>query len=225
MKLSIRIPLIAAAALALGACGGSGAGAHLTTQEDAANALYSSNQAYGSGQQQALVYRLAQSAAASASGSVSVTVNCRNGNGSVTANVTADTTGGGGTGTVNATVNLKYDGCEAGEYVDVNGKDGGAVNVDGSVTWNVTLAGTGTSFTGAVTVNGELDFSGGISDKLIADNLLINVTASSGGSGASASVTMTGTLKSNEGTFPFDGSQTITVNGSFSGTAQVSGGN
>ena len=221
MKL-IRIPLIAAAALALAACGGSNNGAHLTTKEQAANALMSSNQAYSSGQQQQLVYQAAKSAIASAGGSATFTVKCRSGNGSVTADANVSATNDGTTGEYSATVKLSFDGCEAGDYVDANGKNGGAVTVDGSVNWAVTFNATTSSFTGSVTMNGELDFSGGITDKVVANNVKVDVSATSGATGQ-VSVNVSGSITTNESTFTYDGGA-ITINGgSFSGTAQASG--
>jgi hypothetical protein len=205
MKLGVRIFLAAAMAFALSACGGNGA--KLSTKDQAAAAMFGA--ANGDNSSAGALRAAVSYATASGSG----TASCRNGHGSVSASIDVSSSSSSG----NIAIKLSYDGCEVGDFKNSKGTLE-AVSVDGDVTYVLNTSSSGTTYDIDWTLNGKLDFSGGIDDSLEIDNIHLTAAADTGA--ATYSVGLTGTLKTNEATFTYDASYSLTgvTSGQFTAT-------
>lgn len=209
MKVGIRIFLAAAMAFALSACGGSGA--KLSNKDDAAKALFGSFS--GSQASANNAFMALPSAVSSTNSSGSGTATCRNGNGKITVSFDLSATSSSG----NISVKYSFDGCEVGDYKNAKGQMV-PVQIDGDVTYALVAGSTGTLSNFSITIDGHLDFSGGIDDSLDISKVVLSATADS--AAGTYALTLTGDLKTNEGSFHYDQGYSVSTNGQFTGTDQ-----
>lgn len=187
MKNFVRMTVLAAAAVALSACGG---GAKLGGgKQGAAEALYQASDSTGKTGNQRVLAQLvnrakalrAQAVASGATSvSASITSDCAHG-GSATLTVDTDNTYAGDTN-VSLVFDVSYDSCN----------EDGKNEIDGDMTMGIYLAADSSSFEAKVGMKGQIDISGEISDSLKAD-----VTESIGVNGTSGqvSVKLNGTIE------------------------------
>jgi len=194
MKLGFGVTVLAAA-LALTACGGSGA--KLTTKEQAAQAVFGANAAM----QQVNAPSLMKSLESAATVSVSTDVPCNGG--SMTANVNVDSDDTGEATSIHMAVD--FHGCITGKYTDPKTKKTEDVTVDGTIEYAVDMSQTSVS----VGFNGHLDFSGGIDDSVDLNNLVI----AAGTTAAGSTISITGEIKTSTQTFTYDSTDTFTYDG------------
>ena len=209
MKLGLKVLSAAALAFALSACGG-GNGAKLTNKDDMARAAFGAYNSSSSAQPallKAMIDRI--------SGSVGASASCRNGHGKVNVSENFDTSDTSG----NITIDIGFDGCEAGDYKDAKGTLV-PVTLDGDVTYTINASALGTGASVAIVLNGSIDFSGGIDDTLELQKLTLSESAGATG----YSLSLSGTIKSNEASFTYDSSYTVTAtDGTFTATAPTTG--
>lgn len=194
MKNFVRMSVLAAAAVALSACGGSGA--KLKDKQEAAKAMYQATEGSGkSGQgvihglvNRAKALRAQALASGATSVDASVTADCAHG-GSATLKVDTDGTYSTDT-SVTLAFDISYDSCN----------EDGKNTIDGDMTMGIYLAADSSSFEAKFGMKGKIDIDGEISDSLDA-----NITESVGVNGTSNQVTVMidGTIKTDGQTYTY----------------------
>ncbi|MBN1209859.1 MAG: hypothetical protein JXB05_33725 [Myxococcaceae bacterium] len=203
MSRFIRLSILAAATAALMACGGGGAKLG-GGKEGAAKALFEASQPAGQGGKsngQALIERLAS--AAQSIGNADRSVDCAH-SGSVALKLDLTSVIVDGTGEVKFKSEVDYKGCN----------EDGANEFNGKMTMEFKLSALGSAATIELKLKGKIEISGEIEDFLDADVTQIISAAATSQTTGSATITITGTIKTSESTYTYDGTPlTITVEG------------
>lgn len=212
MKNFVRMSVLAAAAVALSACGSSGA--KLKDKQAAAQAMYQATEGSGQSSGQSVVRGLvnrarALHAQAVASGAATVdtdleiTADCAHG-GSATLKFNTDSSYATDT-SVSIAYDISYDNCN----------EDGKNEIDGDMTMGIYLAADSSSFEAKFGLKGKIDIDGEISDSLDA-----NITESVGINGTSGQVSLKidGSIKTSDQSYTYS-NETFT----FSASAELAG--